>query len=750
VTTFYLDYEGGSDAADGLSFANRWKTFTSGATAARIAPGDTVRVMASPDPTSLGITGAWTDGPLQATQAMVSSTNATPIVITHASPQLAVGDTIIVNAHLTNTKANGVWEVGAIGGSTGAWTASLLAADASNSVGNGAGGATGTVRKINNCRVLLASAVTQNIACNGNQGTKTNWTASASVTATVVTSDFKEGGECQQIDVAAGFTTGLAAYFPTGTLNLAGYQQLSFRIKQTAGTVGAASSLTLRLCSDAAGVTTVDTFNIPSQVALSTWAVFTVNKGSALGASIASIAFDVNTDNGAQTFLLDNVIAVKAVSAADSLNLNSLIGKNTTDETWCAIQSINGKRVMLDGGQASTPTVGTGISRGYMGTTEAVTTYIRRPLPNITSSMALQDSGTVGAVITYSGGWNTTDMSTQTGETWFDGVAGNPPGFSAPFKNYLKVDNFHFVRYTYVFDFSTAHALEVANCSINNCSFSFQSGCNFSTTDELNVHFKSLCNNNVSNLLDFNRSSFGNTGVSISKCQSNSNALNVGGNNGTFSLCAISNSGTTAVAVSANAVNIVVKNLVTASNLTGGIDHLAGGHTLSLVNAIINDTTESSQSPSASSPLWSKNHDNTAGNHIGFIGGGLFTAQTTTRHTASGVAWKIDVTSTNRSASYPLNLEIAKIAVKANSLVTVSAWLRRTNTGLTHSLMCKGGQIAGVAANVATAMTAAADTWEQVTITFTPTEAGVVAITTESYGGTTFSGYVDDLSVSQA
>jgi hypothetical protein len=46
---FYLDYEGGNDANDGTTFANRWKTLTSGVTATRIAPGDTIRIMASPE-----------------------------------------------------------------------------------------------------------------------------------------------------------------------------------------------------------------------------------------------------------------------------------------------------------------------------------------------------------------------------------------------------------------------------------------------------------------------------------------------------------------------------------------------------------------------------------------------------------------------------------------------------------------------------------------------------------------------------
>ncbi len=37
MSTFYLDFEGGNDANDGTTFANRWKTINTGATAARVA-----------------------------------------------------------------------------------------------------------------------------------------------------------------------------------------------------------------------------------------------------------------------------------------------------------------------------------------------------------------------------------------------------------------------------------------------------------------------------------------------------------------------------------------------------------------------------------------------------------------------------------------------------------------------------------------------------------------------------------------
>ena len=46
-------------------------------------------------------------------------------------------------------------------------------------------------------------------------------------------------------------------------------------------------------------------------------------------------------------------------------------------------------------------------------------------------------------------------------------------------------------------------------------------------------------------------------------------------------------------------------------------------------------------------------------------------------------------------------------------------------------------------------MTAAADTWEEVSLTFTPTANGVVKIQAYCYGGA-YTGYVDDLTIAQA
>jgi hypothetical protein len=80
---------------------------------------------------------------------IASSTNATPIQITTSAPHLLnEGDVIVVANHETNTNANGMWFAHVNGASTVVlWNlATVPGGGRPNSVGNGVGGATGTVQ----------------------------------------------------------------------------------------------------------------------------------------------------------------------------------------------------------------------------------------------------------------------------------------------------------------------------------------------------------------------------------------------------------------------------------------------------------------------------------------------------------------------------------------------------------------------------------------------------------------------------
>jgi hypothetical protein len=775
MATYFIDFEGGNDANTGLSFAQRWQTFTNGATAARIAPGDEIRVMASPDPTLVG-NATWTDGPKPAIGNVVSSTNASPIVITTTVAHgLVTGDYVTIVNHTINTNANGVWLVGTTPTST---TFQILQIDGTNTTGNGTGATTGQSQKVTNCMVKLASAVTQNIALCGGLGQKPAWTASTNVTATQGVSSYKEGYSSATINIAAGFTTGKAAYYTLpSTLNLSAFQQVSFWIFQNSGTIGAAGAAYLALCSDTLGNTVVNTINIPALGALSTWHPITVDLGTNLGASIQSVALYIVTDNGAQVFFIDNIIACKAASSADSLTLASLVSKSSGsgDEAWYPIQSINGDAVMIANSNTTLPTSNN--VRGYMGTTETVSTYKREPIrqsPAATATTTVNvfnDSGTAGNLIAYSGGWNRTDMSTQTGETWYDGVNGNGYCYvavSTSVPTFISTDKLNAVRFNSGWRFSGVSNL---NNTLLSGRFTGNTGATIVLTSDAALTGPIWVNNNgnVGISAAANGSNIGtvknasnntNNGVSITNSFINITTIELAHNNIGYGLNISAGSNNFIGSLTANGntnggiqvttgINNRISGGSTSGNASSGVD-LTGSGTLYLSNFTINDTLEFfGNTASAPGGLFSNRHDNTDNNSWVFNTYFTVNQQTAVVESPATTAWKISPTNVNATANIPARLKLGTIVCAASSEVTISARMQRDNTGLTMRLVCPGGQISGVASDVFDDMTAAANTWETVEIKFTPTKAGAVDIYAYAFGGTTFSGYVCNLTASQ-
>lgn len=740
----------------------RWQSFNTGATSVRMNPGDTVRFMASPDPTSIG-NATWTSFRQAAVGGISSSTNASPISITVPNHGLTTGDTVLVYGHATNTNANGTWNITV----TASNTFTL-----NGSTGNGTGVNNGSVRKINNCVITLPTALTANIASHGNRGSgRIAWIASTNVTAALETTDFKEGDCSDSIAIGASFTTGKAAYKATGALDLSGYQQISFWIKQTAGTVAVNGDVSLRLCSDTLGATSVHTVNIPGLAALSRWVPITVNLASNLSNNINSIALYVDADKGAQTFLLSNIIACKASSSADSVNLLSLLGKNTSNEPcWFPIQSINGTRIIIDRENNVLPTSTN--CRGYYGTSETTNTFkleaIKRPYAATSTSKTdtINKSGLELARINIVGGWDRTSMSVRNGVTWLDG--GNGFGdliYAFSNKNYIDFSYFGFTRcntglwtqsnvywtvsniygcgvttypvYLYNQFKSNFTNIFVACCGGASIYYGISGGgCSFTNIIGIGCphgfHNAYSGNGTVNNLICYNNSN----GILLEHATSTYviGATILGSNYGTH--------------FSGGAANNYLKNITIADSAISSIlVPMADNY---LENAQLNDTSEFTGGFAFSNgKVMSINHDNTPNNYYIATDYGVITNTVAVRYSNSGFAWALSPTNIRRDSTYPLSLSIAKAAVNANSLVTVRAWVRRSNILLTMGLRVKGGQIGGPTNDVTSYMGGPADTWEQVTLTFTPTTAGVVEILAECYGGTTYTGYVDDITITQ-
>jgi hypothetical protein len=726
----------------GSSWADAWKTMTNGALSTRIAAGDTIRIAKSPAPTSIGHAD-WTN--LSRTITLETAQN--------------------LNISLQ----------------TASWTA------------NGAGDV---------------------------------------ITANYITSDKKEGAGCVQIAMDASPQASIMqAYYATGTLNLSGYQKITFWIKNNAAII--ANNWEIKLCSDAAGATPVDSFAIPAIPSISFWVPITIARtgGGNLGASIQSIALytgGTTTGIGSNNVMLDDFVAC----TTSGLNLQSLISKNTAEqggtEAWHPIQSIDGTTIMID--QASN--IPSGYGRGYYGTTEHVTTYIREtiktPMTSATTTNIQQTSraGALGSLITYKGGYNTSN-STQDGETWFDGLNGRGRGIAVQNHNYNTLDHLNACRYHQGF-YATGSYITFTNMSATCCvdrgvyteSTSYLSatilcvnnngsdGCYFldanfatlvitsannnnsngfstsaTTTHRNTITITDICNN-ASNGILFNGKN--NTIVSITNASYNGaygislygsssgvdrntfNSVTNVNNNGTggiaiggngnrfYSITHINNNTGYAIYLYSNTTDNYFSNVSTSGNTSGAVYRPTNTYrvTCYFFNATFGEATKiTDDSTENIGRIYSTHEGGDINANYIYVAGSVISTIATDRTGGTGLMWKFAIANAARVYN-PATMPVAKIAVTANNLVTVSLWMKKDHaTNVSGTLRCRAGQIAWSETLTEDIIGTCPDdtNWNQVSITFTPTENGVVEIDTFAYyvaGNSNV--YIEDITITQA
>jgi hypothetical protein len=126
--------------------------------------------------------------------------------------------------------------------------------------------------------------------------------------------------------------------------------------------------------------------------------------------------------------------------------------------------------------------------------------------------------------------------------------------------------------------------------------------------------------------------------------------------------------------------------------------------------------------------------------------------QSSVVHSAEPVAWKFTLSSSASGQYRPATLRLGPFPVEASALVTVTAWIKKdhaTNVGAKLYVQDELYNIDGVVADSATK---ADDTsWEELTITFTPTEAGVVPVFVDAwYADGASNVYVGSITLTQA
>lgn len=242
------------------------------------------------------------------------------------------------------------------------------------------------------------------------------WVAATNITVAHSTTNRRQGSASVQITPASAFTTGLMAYKDLGSSqDFSAYQQVCFWV--VSALTRAAGFFTLRLCSDAAGATVVNTINMPALTA-NVWQKVVVDHGSTLGNSIRSVSVAATSDPGTSLLRVDDIFAAKAPGSADELTLFTLISTNNNSpdgDPWLSVGSVDETTITLNGaadGSLALP----GTAR-YRLPTETTLVYVRQPifLSAAESANKLPSGGGYGTV---EGGWNRTDMSTKIDKTF--------------------------------------------------------------------------------------------------------------------------------------------------------------------------------------------------------------------------------------------------------------------------------------------------------------------------------------------
>jgi hypothetical protein len=520
------------------------------------------------------------------------------------------------------------------------------------------------------------------------------------------------------------------------------------------------------------------------------------------------------SDPGVIGVRLDCIIACKA-PGDDALSLTSLITKNRAGDSCYSISSIEDRVLVLDGGNTSVVTTAVdqyGKHFGWWEATETVSLYKREPIPSPTdasNNYTINDNG-----ITISGGWNRTDMSTQSGETWIDGFR-TYSGFIISAKNNITIEDIALTRFNGSISISGANSnnLTLTNFTQNAIT---STGINVGSIAAnqpskitFNGYIRSIgCRNTNATsginttdafggytipLLDFSNCEVfchgGGTFLTISgvdnvvfdviNCYESYTPLSVTTtsnvyidvlnvvdsflgmicNNGGFirvRQCTIDYADY-AVFVSRGQNSIKIQDY-SDTNLLYVVYHTLGLSVIEVQNFDSSFVTGLYGTANPSNTYFSQmqlrlgNYGGVSTDHRTYFSyAGEILSETSVRHTASGYAWKMTPETTLfDTVQTAIKMLVGKVYVEASKVVTVTGWVRRTHTDIKIGLIAFKSQLAGMTADYSDEITAAIDTWEELSFTFTPTEAGVVEIYAYCYGSLTESGYVDDIDITQA
>jgi len=393
-----------------------------------------------------------------------------------------------------------------------------------------------------------------------------------------------------------------------------------------------------------------------------------------------------------------------------------------------------------------------------------------------TQVQVVNSNGNSSAFLYISGGWDLS-TETQTGQTWFrqmHGTFNNRYGYGLYLssKSYVSLDKLNFLRYNYgiyYYSSSNNNTITSATCNSNN-----NSGIYYYSSSNNNTITSATCNSNGSYGIYYNSSS--NNTITSATCNSNSSYgiyYNSNSNNNTITSATCNSNNNSGIYYYSSSSNNTITSATCNSNSYYGIYYTysssnntiyalstTGNTTAGIYSNTANNICHSATIAESTKVEIGTNYYANTRQYINNLGGysyvySNYATANSQNATAGGTGkeWKFAITNAERNSIYPFYIPIARVAVASSGKVTVKVYFKKSGTGIAGGLRCRVNQVAWSDGSSDIKVTCPDNTnRNQVTLEFTPTEAGVVEIEAGAWyvSSTSQTVIIDDIEITQA
>jgi hypothetical protein len=451
-------------------------------------------------------------------------------------------------------------------------------------------------------------------------------------------------------------------------------------------------------------------------------------------------------DPGTNTLYIDNILAVDK----DVLSLSSLLsidGSAIPDDCYYAIKSINGTTITLDPYAYAY----VNITMNWVGDTDTYETFaINDFIPFPSASYPASSTGAIvtltnadgtgSALIDYKFGCNTSTEE-QDGITWFDFI--NAYGDVNVQNDYCEVSNIGIARSGNSIDAATQKFVYFKNIYLTGGLYGF--GSQYSTYVE-NYYLGGVYTN------PFSASQYGHSRYNKGKIWGVSGSEIFGANFGSNDEIILNDFKFYGFGDLVPATGTTVRVAIYNSDFKG-YSNIGPTSAANPTPIFYNCTFDVDDFPTFGTdayPPWRYiNYNGVENDHREYSYLGIILSETTTRHTASGISWKLSP-SQYCTIYTPLRMKVGSVAVNPGATpetITANVWVYRSGTSVQARLIVE--HTCGVTYPTEDYAASSAE-WEQLSIEVVPTFDGVLDFYVEVYGSDSEYIYVDDFSVSQS